>query len=72
VVGLKYSIGLDIGISSGGWAVVNNDYERIEKMGVRMFYVVENPKDGSSLATPKGLWAQTQCHQLKIPRNVIM
>lgn len=50
---LKYSLGLDIGISSVGWAVVNNDLERIERMGVRAFDRAENPKNGSSLAAPR-------------------
>lgn len=50
---MKYNIGLDIGISSVGWAVVNTEVERIEKMGVRMFDAAENPKNGSSLATPR-------------------
>jgi CRISPR-associated endonuclease Csn1 len=50
---LKYSIGLDIGISSVGWAVVNMGHERTEKMGVRVFDAAENPKNGSSLATPR-------------------
>lgn len=50
---MKYSIGLDIGISSVGWAVVNTDMERIEKMGVRVFDAAENPKNGSSLAAPR-------------------
>lgn len=49
---LRYSLGLDIGISSVGWAVINNDLERIERMGVRAFDRAENP-DGSSLAAPR-------------------
>lgn len=50
---LRYSIGLDIGISSIGWAVVNLDLDRIENMGVRVFDAAENPKNGSSLAAPR-------------------
>ncbi|WP_042224718.1 type II CRISPR RNA-guided endonuclease Cas9 [Oceanobacillus manasiensis] len=50
---MKYSIGLDIGISSVGWAVINLDKERIEDLNSRMFDVAENPKNGSSLATPR-------------------
>ncbi|HDX9579618.1 TPA: type II CRISPR RNA-guided endonuclease Cas9 [Bacillus pseudomycoides] len=50
---MKYSIGLDIGIASVGWAVINEDIERIEDMGVRIFDAAENPKDGSSLSTPR-------------------
>lgn len=50
---VRYSIGLDIGISSVGWAVINLDKERIEDLGSRMFDVAENPKNGSSLAAPR-------------------
>ncbi len=50
---MKYNIGLDIGISSVGWAVINVDKERIEDLGSRMFDAAENPKNGSSLATPR-------------------
>ncbi|MBT2214690.1 type II CRISPR RNA-guided endonuclease Cas9 [Virgibacillus dakarensis] len=50
---MKYSIGLDIGISSVGWAVINQDKQRIEDLGSRMFDVAENPKNGSSLASPR-------------------
>lgn len=49
---MKYSIGLDIGISSVGWAVINLDLERIERMGVRVFDKAENP-DGSSLSASR-------------------
>ncbi|MGM7634985.1 type II CRISPR RNA-guided endonuclease Cas9 [Bacillus sp. Hm123] len=50
---MKYSIGLDIGIASVGWAVINEDIERIEDMGVRIFDAAEHPKDGSPLSTPR-------------------
>lgn len=50
---MKYTIGLDIGTSSVGWAVVNNDIGRIEDLGVRLFDSAENQKDGESLATPR-------------------
>ncbi|WP_010632729.1 type II CRISPR RNA-guided endonuclease Cas9 [Sporolactobacillus vineae] len=50
---MKYSIGLDIGISSVGWSVINLDRERIELMGARLFDAAENPKNGSSLAAPR-------------------
>ncbi|PWA10009.1 type II CRISPR RNA-guided endonuclease Cas9 [Pueribacillus theae] len=50
---MRYHIGLDIGVTSVGWAVINLDKERIENLGVRMFEVAENPKDGSSLAAPR-------------------
>lgn len=50
---VKYSIGLDIGITSVGWAVINLDKKRIEDMNSRIFDVAENPKNGSSLAAPR-------------------
>ncbi|SFG31232.1 type II CRISPR RNA-guided endonuclease Cas9 [Sporolactobacillus nakayamae] len=50
---MKYSIGLDIGISSVGWSVINLDKKRIEKMGARLYDAAENPKNGSSLAAPR-------------------
>lgn len=54
---MKYRLGLDIGITSVGWAVLeHNDEEapfRITDLGVRIFPVAENPKDGSSLALPR-------------------
>lgn len=50
---MKYSIGLDIGISSVGWAVINHDQDRIEEFSARIFDIAENPKNGSSLAAPR-------------------
>lgn len=54
---MKYIIGLDIGITSVGYAVLLlNDKGipcRIIKMGSRIFEIAENPKDGSSLAAPR-------------------
>ncbi|WP_130859231.1 type II CRISPR RNA-guided endonuclease Cas9 [Gracilibacillus phocaeensis] len=50
---MKYDIGLDIGITSVGWAVINRDKKRLEDWGVRLFEVAENPKDGSALAAPR-------------------
>ena len=54
---MKYSIGLDIGITSIGYAVMlldgNDQPCRIMKMGSRIFDAAENPKDGSSLAAPR-------------------
>ena len=43
---MKYSLGLDIGISSIGWAVVNLEKNRIENLGVMLFTSAERPKDG--------------------------
>lgn len=52
---INYRLGLDIGITSVGWAVINIDKQRIEDLGVRIFNAAENPKDGSSLALPRRL-----------------
>jgi hypothetical protein len=41
----KYSLGLDIGTSSVGWAVLDLDKERIHDLGVRIFSgQIENKK----------------------------
>lgn len=54
---MDYRIGLDIGITSVGWSILENDYKgepkRIVDLGVRIFDAAENPKDGSSLAAPR-------------------
>ena len=54
---MKYIIGLDIGITSVGYAalMLNEKDEpcRILKMGSRIFDAAEHPKDGSSLAAPR-------------------
>jgi CRISPR-associated endonuclease Csn1 len=50
---MKYTLGLDIGTSSVGWAVINNEKNRIEDLGVRLFESAENQKDGESLAKPR-------------------
>ena len=43
---MKYSLGLDIGNGSVGWAVVQNEGEHwIEDFGVRLFESSENPKN---------------------------
>lgn len=49
----RYILGLDIGITSVGWSVLNLDKERIEDLGVRIFDAAENPKTGASLALPR-------------------
>ena len=54
---LSYGIGLDIGISSVGWATValdsgDNPYGII-RMGSRIFNAAEQPKTGASLAAPR-------------------
>jgi CRISPR-associated endonuclease Csn1 len=54
---MNYGIGLDIGIASVGFAVMELDRDdmpcRIIKMGTRIFDAAENPKDGASLALPR-------------------
>ena len=54
---LNYRIGLDIGIASVGWAVLeNNPHDepfRIIDLGVRIFDTAEQPKTGASLALPR-------------------
>lgn len=54
---MDYRIGLDIGIASVGWAVLENDKndepKRIVDLGVRIFDVAEVPKTGASLALPR-------------------
>jgi len=54
---MRYNIGLDIGIASVGFAVmeVGDDDTplRIVRLGSRIFDTAENPKDGSSLAEPR-------------------
>lgn len=50
---MKYSLGLDIGTTSIGWAVINEDKQRIEDLGVRIFECPENPRNGESLAKPR-------------------
>lgn len=45
---MRYTIGLDMGIASLGWAVINNDKSRIENLGVRVFKRAEEV-DGKSL-----------------------
>jgi len=50
---VRYKIGLDIGIASVGWSVINLDIPRIEDLGVRIFDKAENPQTGESLALPR-------------------
>ena len=50
---LDYRIGLDIGIASVGWAVLQNNSQgepvHIVDLGVRIFDKAEQPKTGESL-----------------------
>lgn len=50
---MKYSLGLDIGTTSVGWAVIDLDKERIHDVGVRIFEKPEDPQSGKSLAEPR-------------------
>lgn len=54
---LCYTLGLDIGIASVGWAVLENNIDgepiKIERLGVRIFDKAEHPKTGASLAEPR-------------------
>lgn len=54
---MSYAIGLDCGITSVGYAVMdlddNGNPRRIIHLGSRIFPAAEHPKDGSSLALPR-------------------
>lgn len=47
---IKYSLGLDIGTSSVGWSIINENEQRIEDTGVLIFEKPEEPKTGKSLS----------------------
>ena len=55
--GCHYTLGLDIGIASIGWAVLGNDEDgtpnRIIDLGVRIFDKAEVENTGESLAAPR-------------------
>lgn len=75
---INYSLGLDIGITSVGWSVINLDVNRIEDLGVRIFNAAENPKDGSSLALPRRLargrrrLLRRKAYRIKRVKNLII
>jgi CRISPR-associated endonuclease Csn1 len=54
---VRYKIGLDIGVASVGWSVLElnecDEPVKIIKMGSRIFEAAEHPKDGSPLAKPR-------------------
>ena len=57
-LGCKIVLGLDLGITSIGWALVKTDEKNIKNneiidSGVRIFTIAEHPKDGKSLALPR-------------------
>ncbi|MBR3965693.1 MAG: type II CRISPR RNA-guided endonuclease Cas9 [Clostridia bacterium] len=73
---MRYSIGLDIGIASVGYSILELDASdmpmRIVRMGTRIFEKAENPKDGSSLAAPRrearGLRRRLRRHRHRLER----
>ena len=55
---MKYSIGLDVGVASVGWSVLELSSDtnmpiRIVDLGARIFDKAEQPKTGASLALPR-------------------
>ncbi|ACL77411.1 type II CRISPR RNA-guided endonuclease Cas9 [Ruminiclostridium cellulolyticum] len=50
---MKYTLGLDVGIASVGWAVIDKDNNKIIDLGVRCFDKAEESKTGESLATAR-------------------
>lgn len=72
----RYAIGLDIGITSVGWAAIAlNEKEEpcaILDMGTRIFDAAEHPKTGASLAAPRrearGARRRTRRHRHRIER----
>ena len=50
---MKYTLGLNLGISYTAFALVDKDNSKIIKSGVHRFRVAENPKTGASLSTPR-------------------
>lgn len=52
---MKYVLGLDIGIASVGWAVLDPESKRIVDLGVRAFTAAEVPKNKAPLAEPRRL-----------------
>ncbi|PIQ91666.1 MAG: type II CRISPR RNA-guided endonuclease Cas9 [Parcubacteria group bacterium CG11_big_fil_rev_8_21_14_0_20_39_22] len=60
---MRYTIGLDLGITSVGWAIIDEDKRRIIDLGVRYFDKPETPDSGKSLAEPRRL-ARSQRRRL--------
>lgn len=73
---MPYAIGLDCGITSVGYAVVDLDHrdepQKILYLGSRIFDKAENPKDGSSLAKPRrearGARRRLRRHRFRLER----
>ncbi|MGL5268670.1 MAG: type II CRISPR RNA-guided endonuclease Cas9 [Spiroplasma sp.] len=58
----KYYLGLDLGISSVGWAVMAQDKEKyyIDDFGVRLFDCSEDPTDGTTNAEQRRIFRSTR------------
>ena len=75
---MGYRIGLDIGITSVGWSVIEDDSNgnpiRIIDLGSRIFDAAEKPKDGSPLAKERrdarGLRRRLSRKDKKTPRKI--
>ena len=52
---MRYVLGLDVGIASVGWCILNEEKKKIENLGVRTFVAAEEPKTGAPLAEPRRL-----------------
>lgn len=73
---MKYGIGLDCGIASVGYCVMELDFNdeprRIVKLGSRIFDTAEVPKTGASLAAPRrearGMRRRVRRHQHRLDR----
>ena len=54
---MRYAIGLDVGIESVGWSILELSAQdapiRIVDLGSRIFDRAEQPKTGASLALPR-------------------
>lgn len=61
-------VGLDVGIASVGWCVIDSAAKRIVGLGVRTFPAAENPKNGAPLAEPRRL-ARSARRRLKRRRR---
>ena len=57
---MKYSIGLDIGTTSIGWAIIDEDNKRIEKVGVRIFEKQKTQKTVKVYPKPVGRLARQE------------
>ncbi len=49
----KYTVGFDIGITSNGWAILNEQTNKIEEMGVRMFNDATQAKENRLLRSQR-------------------